>query len=46
MNGFDWRYLFRLALGVVFLAAALPKIADPVGFASDIHNYRIWRIML
>jgi uncharacterized membrane protein YphA (DoxX/SURF4 family) len=41
MNGLDWRYLFRLALGVVILAAALPKIADPGSFAVDIHNYRL-----
>lgn len=46
MNGWDWRYIFRLALGGVFIAAALPKIADPLGFASDIHNYRMMPLAL
>ena len=45
MNGvqqpWGWRYLFRLALGVVFLWAALAKIGDMAGFAGDIHNYRM-----
>ncbi len=33
--------LFRVVLGVVFIAAALPKIADPLGFANAIANYHI-----
>jgi len=31
--------LARLAIGVVFLAAAFGKIADPTAFALQIHNY-------
>lgn len=31
----------QLALGAVFIAAALPKIADPPAFAHAIYNYRI-----
>ncbi len=31
----------RIILGIVFLWAAIIKIADPPGFASDIHNYRL-----
>jgi uncharacterized membrane protein YphA (DoxX/SURF4 family) len=30
----------------VFLAAALPKIADPAGFARDIHNYRMIPVVM
>jgi putative oxidoreductase len=41
VNGWDWRYVFRLVLGGVFLASALGKIADPAGFARDIHNYHM-----
>jgi uncharacterized membrane protein YphA (DoxX/SURF4 family) len=33
--------LFRLALGVVFIAAAVPKIVDPLGFANSIANYHL-----
>lgn len=33
--------LTRWVLGVVFLAAALPKILHPAGFATDIHNYSL-----
>ncbi|MCK5800649.1 MAG: DoxX family membrane protein, partial [Deltaproteobacteria bacterium] len=33
--------LFRVGLGVVFIAAALPKIADPLGFANAIANYHL-----
>ncbi len=29
----------RWALALVFLAAAVPKILDPAGFAADIRNY-------
>ena len=31
----------QLALGVIFVVAALPKIADPPSFAHMIYNYRI-----
>jgi uncharacterized membrane protein YphA (DoxX/SURF4 family) len=41
VNGWDWRYAFRIILGGIFIASALPKIADPAGFAHDIHNYRM-----
>ena len=33
--------VLRLVLGGVFLAAALPKLADPTGFAVNVDNYRI-----
>ena len=32
----------RLLLGVVFIVAAAPKIADPPGFAHMIANYRLF----
>ena len=31
----------QLALGVIFVVAALPKIADPPSFAHMIYNYKI-----
>jgi uncharacterized membrane protein YphA (DoxX/SURF4 family) len=31
----------QIALGAIFAAAALPKIADPPSFAHMIYNYRI-----
>jgi len=31
----------QIALGAVFIAAALPKLADPPGFAEAIWNYRL-----
>ena len=31
----------QLALGAIFVIAAVPKIADPPGFAHMIYNYRI-----
>ncbi|HVT45670.1 MAG TPA: MauE/DoxX family redox-associated membrane protein [Thermoanaerobaculia bacterium] len=31
----------QIALGVIFIAAALPKIVDPPSFAHMIYNYRI-----
>jgi hypothetical protein len=31
----------QLALGVIFVVAALPKIVDPPSFAHMIYNYRI-----
>ncbi len=32
----------QIALGAVFVAAALPKIADPPGFAKAIWNYQLF----
>lgn len=43
---FGWRYFFRLALGVVFIWAALSKIADPAAFSTQIHNFRILPVAL
>jgi uncharacterized membrane protein YphA (DoxX/SURF4 family) len=31
----------QIALGAVFIAAALPKLADPPGFAEAIWNYQL-----
>ena len=31
----------QLALGLIFIVAALPKIADPPSFAHMIYNYRL-----
>ena len=31
----------QIGLGAIFLVAALPKIADPPGFAHMIYNYRL-----
>ncbi|HUP64413.1 MAG TPA: MauE/DoxX family redox-associated membrane protein [Thermoanaerobaculia bacterium] len=31
----------QIALGAIFVAAALPKIIDPPGFAQMIYNYRL-----
>ena len=31
----------QLALGAIFVAAALPKLADPPSFAHMIYNYRV-----
>jgi putative oxidoreductase len=31
----------QIALGVFFVAAALPKIVDPPGFAHMVYNYRL-----
>jgi uncharacterized membrane protein YphA (DoxX/SURF4 family) len=33
--------LAGIALGIVFLVAAWPKLVDPPGFAHEISNYRI-----
>lgn len=33
--------LLRIALGVLFIAAALPKLRDPEAFAKSVENYRI-----
>ena len=34
--------LARLVVAAVFIAAALPKIVDPAGFAEDIANYEVF----
>ena len=31
----------RIGLGIIFIVAALPKIADPPSFAHMIYNYRL-----
>jgi putative oxidoreductase len=31
----------QLALGAIFIAAAIPKIIDPPSFAQNIYNYRL-----
>src|SRR5216684_3007318 len=31
----------QIALGVIFIAAALPKIVDPPSFAHMIYNYKL-----
>jgi uncharacterized membrane protein YphA (DoxX/SURF4 family) len=41
-----WRYGFRLLLGVLFIWAALAKIADLPGFAGQVHNFRILPLAL
>ncbi len=47
MSGpWGWRYIFRLALGLVFVWASLAKIGDVPGFAGEMHNYRILPIGL
>jgi len=33
--------LCRIAVGVVFVAAALAKIGDPAAFATQIHHFRL-----
>jgi len=33
--------LFRVVLGGLFIYAGVVKIADPLGFAQDIRNYRL-----
>ena len=45
-HSFDWRYLFRIALGIVFIWAALAKIADLPAFAKEIHNFRMVPVAL
>lgn len=32
--------VLRLVVAAIFLSAAIPKIGDPVSFATDIDNYR------
>lgn len=34
-------WLARVAIGGVFIAAALAKIGDPAAFALQVHNYRL-----
>ena len=34
-------FLIRLIMGLVFIAAAYPKILDPNTFSSSIHNYGV-----
>jgi putative oxidoreductase len=41
-----WRYIFRLALGLVFIWASLAKIGDLAGFAAEMHNYHILPLAL
>ena len=44
MSGLRNPWIIRIAawiLGAVFLAAALPKIFDPPGFAEVLHAYRL-----
>ena len=36
----------RIAIGVIFLAAALPKIGDTASFAKQVHNFRMVPIAL
>ncbi|MDZ7270873.1 MAG: DoxX family membrane protein [candidate division KSB1 bacterium] len=36
-----WYHLVRIALGAVFVYAAVGKIADPAGFLRDVDNYRL-----
>lgn len=38
--------LLRIGLGVLFIAAALPKLHDPYGFAKSISNYHILPLVL
>ncbi len=35
------RIAARLAIGITFIYAAVPKIHDPAGFARSIHNYQL-----
>lgn len=35
-------FIFRIVLGGVFIWAGIFKIFDPIGFAKDIANYRIF----
>ena len=36
-----WRYFFRLALGGLFIWAAVAKIVDLPAFADQVHNFRL-----
>jgi uncharacterized membrane protein YphA (DoxX/SURF4 family) len=37
----SWRYILRAILGILFIWAALAKIGDLAGFASQVHNFRL-----
>jgi len=39
--GMILEWVFRIALAVLFLSAAIPKLLDPSTFAKDILNYRV-----
>lgn len=41
MKRIDFVMLLRIALGGIFIYAAVPKIADPVAFAGSVAAYRI-----
>jgi uncharacterized membrane protein YphA (DoxX/SURF4 family) len=38
--------LLRIGLGVLFIAAALPKLSDPYAFAKSVSNYHILPLVL
>ncbi len=40
VTGLLW--LFKLGLGVLFVVAGIAKLRDPVGFAEEITNYRLF----
>lgn len=39
--GLILEWVFRIALAVLFVSAAVPKLLDPATFAKDILNYRV-----
>lgn len=41
MGTFNLRYLFRAALGFLFVWAAMGKIGDLNAFAASVHNFRM-----
>lgn len=41
MNGRHFVTLLRVGLGVLFIAAAWPKLQDPAGFAAAVSHYRL-----
>ena len=41
MTNRRWVTLLRVALGVLFLLAAWPKLQDPEGFATAVSHYRM-----
>jgi uncharacterized membrane protein YphA (DoxX/SURF4 family) len=43
--GLALEWLCRLSLGLVFIYAALPKIADPAAFALALDNYRLFPLV-
>jgi hypothetical protein len=49
MNALARTWLVRvcqIAIGLVFVAAALPKIGDPASFAKSVHNFRVLPVSL